>query len=417
MRRLLMCVTCVGLIAAGAAQAMAAPTPPAPAPAPPGPDRVYIDAVLDAMVEAGIISQDQADKLKQRGQRATDAAAAAKAAVPAKKKWYDTVKIGGYAQARFMSYLDDVEVKDANGDKHKIGNEFLVRRARLALEAKPTDRSKIYIQSDFGQGGASIKDAWVETSIVTDNTARVRAGQQKVPFGFEVPQSSGSRLPLERNWLTRRTIPEERDTGLTVFWTAPEDKQLFDFGKTNYWAPGDYGTAAISVFNGQSIGSEGMEVNDNKHVVVRFCKPFEIKANGTYAEVGASYYGGKYYSKAAKQEFSEHLFGIHAYLAPEPYGAQAEYFTGKTEGHDLDGWYVMGLAKTNPGGVAFVRYEDFNGWRKGANAPYDRHRLGIGYAYQIDPNTRVTAEYDREKIDTSAGGSADQIGVQLMINY
>lgn len=387
------------------------------APAPAGPDRVYIDGVLDAMVESGIITQDQADKLKARGQSAADSSAASKAAVPSAKKWFDTMKVGGYAQGRYMYYLDDLSTKDANGDSHKIGSEFLTRRARIAVEAKPSSTSKVYVQIDGGGGSVSIKDAWAEVSIKPDLAARIRVGQQKVPFGFEVPQSSSVRLPLERNWVTRRTILEERDTGITAFYTLPEDKALFEMGKSEFWAPGDYGNVSLSIFNGQAAGEEAMEVNDDKHVALRVCKPFEIESTGGYAEVGASYYFGEYYSAKAEAEFDENLLGIHAYLAPAPFGVQAEYFTGETEGHDLDGWYVMGMAKTNPGGTAFVRYDDFNGWRKGANAAYDRHRLGVGYAYQLDSKTRLTLQWDQEDIDTSAGGSADQIGMQLMVNY
>ncbi len=411
MRRAAICL----MVAAAVAASLAAHA--APAPVAPGPDRVYIDAVVDAMVESGVITQDQADKLKSRGQKALDTAAATKAAVPAKKKWYDTMKIGGYVQGRAMYYLDDIEAKDANGDKHRVGDEFLVRRARMALEAKPSATSKLYLQTDMGGGSATVKDAWVERSFARDLSSRVRIGQQKVPFGFEVPQSSGSRLPLERNWLTRRTIPEERDTGLTYYFTTPGDKALFDAAKASYWGTGDYGNIAVSLFNGQSIGSEGQEVNDNKHLVVRLCKPFEIKSTGGYAEVGASYYGGDYFSKAAKQQFDEHLFGIHGYFAPEPFGLQAEYFDGETEGHDLKGWYAMGLWKSNPGGVAFVRYDKLEGYRKGANAAYDRHRTGVGYAYQLDDNTRLTLEYDKEELDTASGGSADQIGLQIMVSY
>ena len=409
MRGLLLCAAL--MIAVAAAHAAEAPKP---ASVPAGPDRVYIDAVLDSMVEAGVITQDQADKLKLRGQQALDTAAAQKAAVPAAKKWYDTLKMSGYVQGRWQYYPDEMSVKDANGDKHNIQNEFMVRRARFSIEANPNPYTKILMQPDFGQNAVVMKDAWVERSFGPHMENRVRMGQQDVPFGFEVPQSSGAMLPLERNWVTRRTIPDEKDTGLVYYFTTPEDRTLFAEGKSNAWAPGDFGNIAVGFFNGQGMGPEAQEVDSNKHLAVRLTKPFVLNGNGAYGEVGASYFGGDYYSKGAKHSFTDNLLGFHGYIAPEPFGVQAEYFNGKTEGHDLSGWYATGLWKVTAEGTAFVRYDKMDGWRKGADADYSRHRYSLGYAHQLDNNTRITLEWDREIVDTAAGGSNDMIGLQLM---
>ena len=404
----------VALIAMLAVAQAAPAAKPAPTPVPAGPDRVYIDAVLDSMVEAGVITQDQADKLKLRGQAALDTAAAQKAAVPAAKKWYDTMKVSGYVQGRWQYYPDQLSVKDANGDKHNIRNEFTVRRARFTIEANPNPNTKIVMQPDFGQNTVVMKDAFVERSFGPNMENRLRMGQQDVPFGFEVPQSSGAMLPLERNWVTRREIPDEKDTGLVYYYTTPEDRALFAQGKASAYAPGDFGNIAIGFFNGQGMGPESQEVNSDKHLSLRLTKPFELKSSGAYAEVGASYFGGDYYSKGAKAQFTDNLLGIHGYIAPKPFGVQAEYFNGKTEGHDLSGWYGMGLWQATPEGTVFARYDTVDGWRKGSNADYSRHRYSLGYAHQFDPNTRVTVEWDREILDTSAGGSNDLVGVQLM---
>lgn len=407
MRTLLLCAAIMLVVAAAGA---------AEAPKTPGsPDRVYVDAVLDSMVEAGIITREQADKLKAGGRKAVEEAAAQKATEPpAPKKWYDTLRVGGYVQGRWQYYPDNMTVKDSAGTPHKIDNEFTLRRARFSLEADPTPTTKVFIQTDFGQNTVVLKDAWVERSFGSaDLESRVRLGQQDVPFGFETPQSSADVLPLERNWVTRREIPDEKDTGISYFYTTPEDRALFKLGKAQAGAPGDFGNIAVGLFNGQGMGPTSQELNNSKHLVVRLAKPFTLSANGAYGEAGVSYYGGQYYSVAAGQQFTDQLLGVHAFIAPKPFGFQGEWFNGKTEGSDLRGFYATALWKPIPEGEVFLRYDKVDGWRKGANADYSQHRWSLGYAHDLDARTRVTVEYDRDVLDYGAGGSADVFGVQL----
>ena len=136
-----------------------------------------------------------------------------------------------------------------------------------------------------------------------------------------------------------------------------------------------------------------------------------------YCEAGVSYYAGDYMSSGAGMEFDEHLFGVHGFIAPQPFGLQFEFYDGETEGHDIDGWYAMPICRVSPEGTAFVRFDDMNGWRKGKNADHSRHRWALGYAHQVDSASRVTVEYDKEDLDTPGGGSSDEFGVQWMTGY
>jgi len=385
----------------------------------PSPDRAYVNAVLDGLVQSGVLTADQADEIKAA---ATEAAAGAEdntralaASEPKPKpKWYDTMKVSGYVQGRW-EYSPDAQPGDAS-------NTFLVRRARTKFGANPDDRTEIEIQADWGESSASIKDAWLQRDLTAAGDWRVRLGLQKVPFGFETPQSSSVRLPLERNWLARRTIAGERDTGLVLFYTTPEDHELFGYAKKREYGTGDYGNIALGVFNGQGA-DEGLDLNSNKHFTVRLCKPFAIGGStasdgpGRYAEVGASYYGGRYYSDSLGVNVDDELVGVHAYVAPKPLGLQAEYYDGKTEGDDLRGWYGMALFRPSDAGCLFVRYDDYQGRRKGKGAdPYDRHRTSIGYAHELDANTRLTAEYDIQRNEAKARDE-DLFGLQLMTRY
>jgi hypothetical protein len=364
-------------------------------------DRAYVDSVLDGLVRQGVLTADQAAAIKADAAQAT--AGVAEAAKP-KPKWTDTIKLSGYTQARWNYHPDADEVS----------NDFEVRRSRIKLAAQPTPRTEVELQLDLGEGEVTVKDAWAQYDLTVDGACRVRAGQQKVPFGFEGPQSSSNRVPLERNWVARRMIPGERDTGVTLYWTDPDDAALFDEVKKTGFGEGDYGNVALGFYNGQGI-EDGAEVNDSKHLAVRLAKPFRVADR--VAEAGASYYGGRYHSPAGSgADFSEHLVALHAYLPPDPVGIQAEWFTGRTEGDDVDGFYAMGLYRPSDDGVAFVRYDQYNGPRKGKGAGnvYDRERWSVGYAHMLDEKTEVTVEYD---IDDTATGNDDLLGVQLQVGY
>jgi hypothetical protein len=147
-------------------------------------------------------------------------------------------------------------------------------------------------------------------------------------------------------------------------------------------------------------------------------KPFAVGETG-YAEIGASFYGGTYYSTTAARGFDDNLWGAHAYLGPDPLGFQAQYYTGETEGDDIEGWTAMGLWRPSAEGLFFVRYDEYDGPRKGQGLGnrYDRHRTSIGYTHMVDDKTELTVEYDIEDLDTPEGGSNDLLGVQVQVSY
>lgn len=379
----------------------------------PTPDRAYVDAVIEAMVEAGLLSREQADAVKAQGAQAAqvvaeEMAVRAAAAPPPPKQWYDNIRVSGYGQVRWLYYPEAAE-----GAK---SNEFLLRRARFTLDARPHPLYQIYIQPDMGEGSFELRDYWIERALDDGKETRLRLGQQKVPFGFESPQSSSRRLPLERNWLARRMIPGERDTGITLYYTNADDKRLFSHGSRHEFGTGDYGNFALGVYNGQGINTA--EVNSSKHIVARGAKPFMLNMGGNdvYAEAGASLMTGKYHSSRDNRDYDDRLLGIHAYLSPHPVGIQAEYYTGKTEGGDVDGWYAMLIARTDPKGVAFLRYDEYNGPRKGRGEGnvYDRDRWSIGYCHQLDARSRLTVEYDKH---SDSGKSDDMFGIQIMTSF
>jgi hypothetical protein len=280
------------------------------------------------------------------------------------------------------------------------------------VSASPADRVEGQFEVAMDDTEVGVTDAWLQYDLDNEGAWRVRGGQQRVPFGFEVAQSTQSVIPLEISWVGRTMFPGSRDLGAVVYWTAPQDRVLFEQAKKADFGPGDYGNVAIGLFNGQ--GMSEAEADSSKTLCLRVAKPFTL--GDRYAEAGASYWTGKYYSAAAAADVDDELLGVHFYLPPRPVGIQGEYYTGETEGGDLDGFYAMGLWRPYEEGVAFVRYDEYNGPRKGKGLGnvFDRERWSLGYAHMLNSNTKATIEYDVQ--GTSRGGD-DLLGVQLQMGF
>ncbi|MBM3473969.1 MAG: hypothetical protein FJX75_11930 [Armatimonadetes bacterium] len=362
-------------------------------------ERAYVDAVLDGLVKAGVIKADQAAQIKKDAEAAATGAAAAE---KPKKSWTDTVKVSGYGQVRWQ-HSPDADDPD---------NVFSLRRARLKITANPTERVEGQFEVSGDDTEMGITDAWLQYQLDDAGEWRVRGGQQRIPFGFEVPQPTQSVIPLELSWVGRTMFPGLRDLGTVVYWTSPEDRARFEEAKKTDLGTGDYGNVAIGLFNGQGMSEP--EANSSKSLCVRLAKPFSV--DGHYAEGGVSYWTGKFHSDAAAADLDDNLLGVHVYVPPHPIGLQAEYYNGETEGDDINGFYAMGLWKPREDGTAFVRYDEYNGPRKGRGLGnvFDRERWSFGYAHMVNSNTKATIQYDLQ--DTPAGND-DLLATQLQVGF
>jgi hypothetical protein len=138
------------------------------------------------------------------------------------------IKVSGYVQGRY-EWTDDADFGvDARG-RARGKNRFLVRRGRLKT-TYTGDLSEFMLQIDAASdngplpgGGVLVKDA--EASLVLNETViptptawelKLTLGQFKVPFGYEVVQSSSDREMPERTGIIRDLFPGERDRGLRL---------------------------------------------------------------------------------------------------------------------------------------------------------------------------------------------------------
>ena len=341
--------------------------------------------------------------------------------------FYDHINVRGYTQFRYNQLLANNErLVNLQGDRSVGQNAgFLIRRARLILSGDIHPYVSAYLQTDAAAASGDnlhyvqIRDWYFDVALDPDKEFRFRVGQSKVPYGFENPQSSSNRLPLDRSDAMNSAVAGERDLGV-FFYYAPKEvrktlKHLVDSGLKG---SGDYGMVGLGVYEGQTINLA--DTNENKHVVARVSVPFEI--GGQYLEAGLSGYTGKYVVRtdagilSAPDGVRDARAAAHFVIYPQPFGLQLEYnigdgpqlavlneetdadgdttYTGLVQRKHLHGGYALASLKLDTV-VPYVRGMYYKGGKKHErNAPYyDVKELEAGIEWQIIKALEVTGAF------------------------
>ncbi|HEY1064737.1 MAG TPA: porin, partial [Pirellulales bacterium] len=218
------------------------------------------------------------------------------------KKWYDKIGLRGYGQFRYNRLAEsDGTYVSTQGDR-SIGdnNSFIIRRARLIFSGDISDHLYIYIQPDFASGVngpnplhfAQLRDFYADIAIDEAKEFRFRVGQSKIPFGFEILQSSQNRIALDRNDAMNSAAVNERDLGVFFYYAPEEIRERFRYlVQSGLKGSGDYGVVGLGVYNGQTANRP--ELNDQLHMIARIAYPFELE-NGQYFEPFFGGYHGRY---------------------------------------------------------------------------------------------------------------------------
>ncbi|WP_414674507.1 porin [Luteibacter sp.] len=345
----------------------------------------------------------------------TPSAAAVKSASPAGKAWYDKIGIRGYVQMRYNQEAGgDAKDLKSPGDRY-IGREqgFGIRRARVVISGDVTDKMSIYIQPDFAStptgsstgNFAQLRDAYADLWLDKDKTFRIRAGQSKIPYGWEDLQSSQNRLALDRADALNSAVRDERDLGVFLYWTPKEIKERYAYlVKSGLKGSGDYGVFGVGVYNGQ--GANRPDRNDQLHSVIHFSYPFKF-ANGQYLEVGADAYSGRYKVATGSAAIGGATFtptvdapvagstdrrvAAHVVYYPQPFGFQAEWTVGQGPGLDVARRIIR--TQSVRGGYAQVMYK-FDG-DFGSLMPYAKWQTYRG-ASKFDTNAPKMQVYELE---------------------
>ena len=384
------------------------------------------------IIQAGIAQADLTDLLYEKGQITKEEWLKEKAdrekmeAITAERatteKWYDKISIRGYTQFRYNATLDDKKLNSEYDSSIGDNTGFLVRRARIVISGDIHERVSLYLQTDFGQGVsavsgtannnqnfAQLRDLYADVFLTKDKEFRIRAGISKVPFGFDVLQSSQNRAAFDRSDAINSASPNERDTGLFLYYTPVETRKLFrSLVEKGLKGSGDYGILGVGVYNGQTLNVT--ERNDNKHVVLHATYPFELPY-GQIVQVGVDAYRGLINVPVGPGvtipdggNINDERIGTHFILYPQPFGLQAEWNWGRgpelnaarttvQEGY-LQGGYVQAMYKWD-NILPYIRWQEYNGGKKNrVNSPFNVVReTEVGVEYQINKALELTVAY------------------------
>ena len=375
-------------------------------------------ALEDILYEKGQITKEEWLKTKADQER-QDAIAQSERATT--ERWYEKISIRGYTQMRYNYITDDRQLVDVNDSSVGNNKGFLLRRARIVISGDVHERVSLYLQTDFGasppgttgtsnnQNFAQLRDLYADIFLTKDKEFRIRAGISKVPFGFEVLQSSQNRLALDRTDAINTAAPNERDTGFFLYYTPTDTRKVFrSLVDKGLKGSGDYGIVGVGVYNGQSLNVS--ETNDNKHVVLHATYPFELPY-GQVVQVGVDAFRGIVTVPVANGvaipdggNIRDERIGTHFILYPQPFGIQAEWNWGRgpelnaartrVEEGSLQGGYVQAMYKWD-NIMPYVRWQQYAGGKKNRiNSPFNVVReTEVGVEYQINRALELTVAY------------------------
>jgi len=247
----------------------------------------------------------------------------------------------------------------------------------MVLSGDVNDHVSIYLQPDFASSVpgspdsnhfVQIRDWYADIYLDADRVHRIRAGQSKVPYGWENMQSSRNRIPLDRNDAFNSAVKNERDLGAFYYWTPKPAQDFFDkVMDEGLKGSGNYGVFGIGFYNGQ--GGSFREQNDNLHFITRLILPYTFE-NGQMMEVGVQAYTGEFVVLTSaisplgigpavapavdRNGVLDERLGATFVYYPQPFGFQSEWTVGR--GPELNDAQTAIVDRSLYGGYAMVMY-------------------------------------------------------------
>lgn len=344
----------------------------------------------------------------------------------------DKVRFSGYIQARYESYGQTREAQGTpSASRPSVADRFTLRRMRLTLNARPSQNT--YIKWELEGSGASVesRDAFLSYYLngSPENGFTASIGQLKVPFGFEIIQSSGTREVPERARIIRHFFPSERDRGFKI--SSATAGRFF------------YEVAVLNDVVGP--GRAGINTNDNnndKGIAGRV----RTTTLGGRLDLGVSFSHSN--QSRTSLALGEPARPGGAPSASNPYdnnkyvwGADFQWFVlngtvlrgealwGKANGSKAKGYILTLVHNLSPKWQFVSRYDWFSaedrvlaplgsgGTAIGDNIAYEGtlSNLIVGFIHHLDPSTRLKLFYEihgrgrDELTGYGSGGAADRV--------
>jgi hypothetical protein len=367
------------------------------------------------------------------------------------KAWYERFSFGGYTQLRHNRLaLSNPDLECEQCDRY-WGDEtnFSLRRARFRLAGDVTERIYMYFQADFASPAGNlhygqIRDLYFDIALDKKKEFRIRAGQSKIPFGFENLQSSQNRLPLDRADPLNSSFANERDLGMFLYWAPAHIRARFNhLVRSGLKGSGDYGVFGAGFFNGNILNKP--ELNNNLHYVTRLTYPGQLK-NGQFIEAGVQAYTGVYSiprdqrapSTPGPRDYSDRRAGASLVVYPQPLGFQAEYTIGtgprynpalrRIELGGLQGGYAQVMFMKKAGSmflIPFTRYQYYSGGKKQEldARNYLVRDVEVGLEWQFSPALELVTQYSRsdrtfeDALRPNNRQKGHAVRMQLQVNY
>ena len=380
---------------------------------------------------------------------------------------FENLRISGYMQPQFQVAQSDGAASYEGGNFSQYSrSRFMLRRARLkvdyALLSKTHYPKALFtFQIDATERGVIVRDMFVRLYETGKNTTALTAGFFARPFGYEVNLGSSYRESPERGRMSQILMPGERDLGVMASFEPQDKKNKFYHLKID-----------AGFFNGQ--GASGTtDFDSHKDFIGRInLKPYAIQQWEIGAGIsllrGGWKNGTKYEYKMGQSGSGEAVFVVDSSLSNLGKSAPRHYYGADLQLKLHHGWgetewraeYWFGTqpgtaaSTTNPGSLpnangnplpTYVRH--FNGaffyflqdivntrhqlivkydWydpnnkvkgtqigKTGTNlsaADIRYNTLGVGYAYQLNPQTRLVFYYSLVRNESTAlsGYTTDQ---------
>jgi hypothetical protein len=397
------------------------------------------------LLEKGVITQDDWIRLKAEEERRAFEQTA-ETGMAGNPRWYERIRINGYAQFRYSAGPSSDKFSIPLSDKAATtqSREFYFRRIRLVFQGQISERLAFFLQGAFegdqekqDMFNKEIIDAYGDYYLTKDKVHRLRFGLQRTLNAFDTLRSSTNRQELDRHESVQSGAPGERDLGISYFWSPKVAQERFAQLAAYHNGPGDYGVFGVTVYNGQ--GRNKAELNGNKHIGVRLAYPFELP-NGRLLETGVMAYRGVFsvpgvtstsaptvntvgsptsataaarcqqgLNRQGGCDTTDERITAYVWTPPQPWGLLAEGTIGKNakrnettniiEERPLIGGYVQGYYTWRYSDVGmvtpYVRYGEYYGGLKSlTGAPDGSSRSwNFGLVWEPDTHWRYVAEF------------------------
>ena len=385
------------------------------------------------LLEKGVITQDDWIRLKAEEERRAFEQTA-ETGMAGNPRWYERIRINGYAQFRYSAGPSSDKFSIPLSDKAATTQprELYFRRIRLVFQGQISERLAFFLQGAFegdqekqDMFNKEIIDAYGDYYLTKDKVHRLRFGLQRTLNAFDTLRSSTNRQELDRHESVQSGAPGERDLGISYFWSPKVAQERFAQLAAYHNGPGDYGVFGVTVYNGQ--GRNKAESNGNKHIGVRLAYPFELP-NGRLLETGVMAYRGVFSVSGATApgtttaaicqqglnrqggcDTTDERITAYVWTPPQPWGLLAEGTIGKNakrnettniiEERPLIGGYVQGYYTWRYSDVGmltpYVRYGEYYGGLKSlTGAPDGSSRSwNFGLVWEPDTHWRYVAEF------------------------